>query len=147
MTTIRIIDLELPCKDHGRTRSLAPEGYALVSYQGRTQAMHRLTWAASTGVTIGDLKGVVVRHKCDNPRCIEPTHLESGSRADNNRDRAERGRSAKRVPSRQSLTDAQVLAIRGRYVRYSRQHGSPALAREYGVDPSYIHRIITGEER
>lgn len=35
----------------------------------------------------------VVRHSCDNPICIEPSHLIDGTNLDNIRDRVERGRS------------------------------------------------------
>lgn len=37
---------------------------------------------------------IVVRHKCDTPNCVNPNHLELGTRADNNHDRHHRGRSA-----------------------------------------------------
>ena len=35
----------------------------------------------------------VVRHKCDNPKCVNPHHLETGTQRQNDRDRTIRGRS------------------------------------------------------
>ena len=36
--------------------------------------------------------GMVVRHKCDTPRCVNPSHLELGTSADNTNDCVVRGR-------------------------------------------------------
>ena len=37
-------------------------------------------------------KGMIVRHTCDNPPCINPMHLQLGTQGDNMRDRYMRGR-------------------------------------------------------
>ena len=66
-------------------------GYGLItakahgSNDGRA---HRAMVEVTRGV-IPD--GAVVRHKCDNPPCVNPDHLELGSQLDNMRDLAERG--------------------------------------------------------
>lgn len=53
---------------------------------------HRVSFYLATGLPTG---GVVVRHKCDNPTCVNPQHLLPGSQLDNIADRQLRGRQAK----------------------------------------------------
>lgn len=67
-------------------------GYGQMWFEGRALRAHRAAYLTNHG-SIPD--GWVVRHRCDNPPCVNPAHLEVGTLADNNRDRAERGRSAK----------------------------------------------------
>lgn len=46
----------------------------------------------------------VVRHRCDNIKCINPDHLEAGTPVDNMRDRHERKRTAGYVTNELSLS-------------------------------------------
>jgi hypothetical protein len=64
-------------------------GYGRMTYEGRTQAAHRLSYRAFVG-EIPD--GFSVLHRCDNPSCINPDHLWLGTYADNRRDCQDKGR-------------------------------------------------------
>jgi hypothetical protein len=58
-------------------------------------------------------EGMVVRHKCDNPRCINPEHLELGTPQDNVRDMVERNRQAKGSRTGGAkLTEKDVIQIK-----------------------------------
>lgn len=89
-------------------------------------------------------RGQIVRHKCDVRSCVNPNHLELGTRADNNRDRKERGRNAdtrgEGHPSNK-LTTEQVRAIRAEYVKgkVTQQY----LADKYGVKRRTVGNIVT----
>lgn len=51
---------------------------------------HRYSWALHNG---GWPEGeLVVRHMCDTPLCVNPSHLELGTQAENVKDMIERGR-------------------------------------------------------
>jgi hypothetical protein len=68
-------------------------GYGLINANGKLERAHRVAYELAFGAIPGDTdEDIVVRHKCDNRPCVNPDHLELGSRGDNNRDTAERGR-------------------------------------------------------
>lgn len=70
-------------------------GYGCLEMKGRTARSHRrcLAHRAMYAITWGKCPaGVVVRHTCDNTRCVNPTHLVLGTQADNIKDMVSRGR-------------------------------------------------------
>jgi hypothetical protein len=64
--------------------------YGRVSIDGEQRDAHRVAFEIHNGPIP---KGLEVRHRCDNPPCVEPTHLLLGTQADNMQDMKERGRS------------------------------------------------------
>lgn len=59
-------------------------GYGIANYRGAWIGAHRATWQEIHGPIPA---GLQIRHKCDNPPCVNPDHLEIGTPADNARDR------------------------------------------------------------
>lgn len=80
----------IDCIDHGRKGDR--DGYARVKVNGKQTKAHRLAYCQANGVSLGDIAGRVVRHSCDNPRCVNGDHLLLGSQADNIQDMMDRGR-------------------------------------------------------
>jgi len=87
-------------------------------------------------------QGMVVRHTCDNPLCVNPDHLILGTQADNVADRETRGRrkgiNGEKVGTAK-LTAEKVLEIRSSKLSYS------VLANKYNVDKSTIALIKAGK--
>lgn len=68
-------------------------GVMTVTREGKrtTISAHRLSWAWDNELDYPD-RNIIVRHQCDNPPCVRPTHLLSGSYWDNNHDTMQRER-------------------------------------------------------
>jgi hypothetical protein len=58
-------------------------GYGCLRYRGGHQQAHRLAWALKHGPIP---KGLILCHRCNVRRCVNPDHLVLGTRADNNAD-------------------------------------------------------------
>ena len=85
--------------------------------------------------------GLLVRHKCDNPRCVNPYHLETGTTADNMMDRKIRNR----VPMGIRNGNAKLTEDSVRQILVDKRR-APALAREYGVSSDTILRIRKNQQ-
>lgn len=74
------------------TSALNGNGYGVFTVAGRSAAAHRVVWELIYGSIPS---GMFVCHHCDTPACCRPDHLFLGTAADNNRDRDQKGRSAR----------------------------------------------------
>lgn len=124
------------------------KGYGSVQIDGRAYLAHRISFDHHNP----PLKPCeVARHRCDNKTCVNPDHIERGSRADNNRDARERGQWK---PQRgeehgcSKLTQADVDKIRSLYAHREgeRRLTQTAIAQQFGVTQSNISHIINGRK-
>lgn len=113
------------------------EGYGRILLDGKYNCVHRLSWVLHNGEIPS---GVLVCHKCDNPRCFNPKHLFLGTTKDNTQDRVSKGRSAKGSTGGNSkLTEDQVRFILTKKFKYG---DAIKLAKELNVNISTIAMII-----
>jgi len=113
------------------------DGYGHMSVDKNDVQAHRVSYTINVG-PIPD--GLIVRHKCDNPPCVDPSHLELGTHGDNAQDRMRRTYTSACNPSAK-LTDAEVSEIRA---GLGRGETSRSLAEKFGVGGSSISRIKLG---
>jgi hypothetical protein len=93
---------------------------------------HRYSYALHTGDL---LVGMQALHSCDNPRCVNPEHLSSGTSADNMRDKMQKGR--QRAPAGEKHRDAILTERQARRIlKDPRPYAD--IAAEYNVAPSTI---------
>jgi hypothetical protein len=107
--------------------------------KSKKRGAHQVSYEAYNGVIP---KGLVVRHTCDNPLCINPDHLILGTQAQNVADREARGRRKDingEMIGTAKLTAEKVLEIRASKLSYAQ------LAEAYNVDKSTIALIKTGK--
>lgn len=119
-------------------------GYGQFWFSGVYRTAHRVAYA----LLVGDvLDGMVVCHACDEPSCVRPDHLFTGTQADNMKDCARKGR---RVPGMlgrvgemcpgSKLTDADVLEMRRLYETGDVTQVS--LGRKFGLHRVQVNKIL-----
>lgn len=121
-------------------------GYGMQQHRGRSVTSHRLAYAKSRGIELDDIKGMVVMHECDTPRCINPDHLRLGTQKQNIDDKVEKNRQAKGSKHGiAKLCEGTAALIRSEYRKGVRGKGCYSLAKKYGVNQSTVFRLVSGE--
>jgi hypothetical protein len=103
----------------------------------RMMKAHRFSWILSNGPIPN---GMCILHRCDNPPCLNPSHLWIGTQAQNVQDMRSKGRERHRGAKGEAhlgskLTTEKVLKIR------QDPRTEVAIAAEYGVNRATIGSI------
>ena len=123
--------------------SMQRGNYGTFRRHGKQWTAHRISYFMfHSNAPMGVLtdRSIAVRHKCDNPPCINPNHLELGTHRDNvmdkvNRDRHNRGRRVWKA----KLYDEDIKTI----FRLHRQgHPIRRIAEYYDISYSSIYLIL-----
>jgi hypothetical protein len=139
-TTRKTIEFNITESDCHECHSHAPnkDGYPTMHHpvKRKTVSVYRYVYE----LIYGPQPGIVLRHTCDNRKCINPDHILKGTHRENVEDRVKRKRSARGTKhGRSKLNEAKVLDI------YRRSDESATdLAREYGVSARSITLIWSG---
>jgi hypothetical protein len=103
----------------------------------QTKKAHRVSWLLETGAE----PKLQILHRCDNRKCVRPSHLFEGTQADNIADMYNKGRQSDpkgQQHGRAKLTEAKVREI------YSSHLSNAALGSLHGVSRFAISKIKCG---
>jgi hypothetical protein len=107
---------------------------------GKTVQAHRLSYQMHVG-PIPD--GLFVMHKCDNPSCVNPGHLQLGTPRDNTQDMIAKGRKRVVAPVGEGNGKSKLTAELAKYIKSSLSTNAE-LARELNLSPNCIRGVRTG---
>lgn len=117
------------------------QGYGNIRIDGSNYTAHRIAYALHYGEDPGPF---FVRHKCDNPPCVNPEHLELGTPRDNSGDMVRRGRSAKGMRNGMAKIDDKaaemIVSLKGRL-------STRKVALLVGLSNTQVWRIMNGNRR
>jgi len=125
------------------TASRDPSSYGRFTVNAVPQLAHRVSYELAYGpLPVGQL----ALHKCDNPPCVNPTHLFAGTNQDNMDDMYSKGRQASgERHGLARLSDESAEAVRVRYADGGVTYGQ--LAAEYGVSKDVIGYAVRRGKR
>lgn len=71
--------------------------YGSFGYKGKNVAAHRFSYFLSKDHSILEHPEIHIMHKCDNPKCVNPDHLQAGTHTDNMQDKIAKNRDHNQV--------------------------------------------------
>ncbi len=123
------------------------QGYGIVALEGRVGKYQPRTMAHRASLMLAGVRiaGKLVCHHCDNPPCVNPSHLFVGTDQDNYDDSVRKGRrrpgaNARGEACKTKLSNQDVLSIRGLAAAGISQLW---LAKAFSISKQSVSMIVT----
>ncbi len=117
------------CYNYATTK----DGYPIFKHNNKMTTIAR--WICEN-IKNFDMTDMVVRHCCDNPKCINPSHLDFGTRQDNVTDMVIRKRNYCKIEDEKILKTIEL---------YNSGIAQKTISNVLNIDKRYVSRIITGK--
>lgn len=122
-------------------------GYGTLWVDNHCRAAHRISWEMAHGAIppAPGYHGTCVCHHCDNPSCVNPSHLFLGTSLDNSADRVRKGRAVAPCRGKWKYGKSKLSASDVQEIREAHAHRTASnclLAERYGVTPGTIGHVV-----
>jgi DNA-binding transcriptional regulator YiaG len=116
------------------------DDYGRFSLNGKQERAHRAAWI----IFIGDIPSKLkVCHHCDNPKCVNFSHMFTGTHRDNMIDKVNKGRQSKgETHGNSKLTEEQVLEIKE--LLTATNLSERRIAKQYNISRATVRDIKHG---
>lgn len=118
-------------------------GYGMTKIDGETVRSHRVVYQIAHPDE--NIKNKVIRHICDNTSCCNPSHLKSGTQAENIQDMVDRNRNrgaSGLINGKCKLTEEEVIEIRDLFKNKFLYISE--LSEQFNITKTSVRRIIEG---
>lgn len=117
------------------TGSVLNNGYGRIRWSDYCYLAHRFSWMVKYNSPIPE--GLSVNHRCDQPLCVNSSHLSLGDHATNMSEASQRDRK-RRVKLIERLNIAEKI--------YEKSNTFLDIARDYNIGITCVHKILKTKE-
>lgn len=119
----------------------ARAGYGQLKHRGRTYKVHRI--AANLWLDFDLNSPLLICHRCDNKKCVNPEHLFIGTHIDNAQDMVKKNRCNPPIGERNSkLTKEDILLIR---LMRKFKTKNIEIAKTFNISPAATYNIAVAK--